>query len=427
MDKVWLKQYQSGVPSDINPDAYASLNEIFEEACRQYADRPAYVNMGTTLTYRALEKEVKKFATFLQQELKLEPGDRFAIMMPNLLQYPIAMFAALKAGLVIVNVNPLYTPRELELQLVDSGAKVILILANVAQTLEKVREKTALKHIILTEVGDCFSFLKSWLINFVVKHIKKMIPTFHFEHSIPFRKALKLGSRQTFQNIRVTANDIAYLQYTGGTTGLAKSAVLLHRNMVANLEQACAWIKPNLKIGQEIIITALPLYHIFSLTANCLVFMKMGALNVLITNPRDMPRFLKELARYPFTAITGVNTLFSALLRQPEFAKLDFSHLKISLGGGMAVQRAVAEQWKRVTQCTLLEAYGLTEASPAVCINPFYLKDYNGSIGLPISSTDISIRDEEGKMLPFNVAGELWVKGPQVMKEYWNKPEETRD
>ena len=343
-----------------------------------------------------------QFCCLFQQELKLKKGDRIGLMMPNLLQYPIAMFGALRAGLAVVNINPLYTPRELEYQLKDSGTETLVVVANFAHTVEKVLDKTPLKNVMVTQIGDCFPFPKSWIVNWVVNHIKKMVPKWKIPQAISFNRALNLGQKKIFQRVNVTGQDIAYLQYTGGTTGIAKAAILTHRNMVANLEQAAAWVKPELQPGKEIVITALPLYHIFSLTANCLLFFKMGALNVLITNPRDIPAFIKELKRYKFTAITGVSTLFNALLNNPEFAKLDFSSLRIALGGGMPVLYTVAERWQKVTHSVLLEAYGLTEACPAVCINPLNLPCYNGTVGLPVTSTDISIRDENEQELSFN-------------------------
>jgi long-chain acyl-CoA synthetase len=367
MKKVWLKNYQPGVPTDINPDTYSSLVEVFEQCSHQYATLDAYVNMGHRMSYAELEHQTRNFAAFLQQELKLKKGDRIGIMMPNLLQYPIAMFGALRAGLIVVNINPLYTPRELEYQLRDSDTETLVVLANFAHTVEKVLDKTLLKNVIITQIGDCFPFPKSWVVNWVVKHIKKMVPEWKIPQAISFNRTLKLGQKKIFQRVNITGEDVAYLQYTGGTTGVAKAAILSHRNMVANLEQAAAWVKPELQPGKEIVITALPLYHIFSLTANCLLFFKIGALNVLITNPRDIPAFIKELKRYKFTAITGVSTLFNALLNNPEFAKLDFSSLRIALGGGMPILHSVAERWQTVTHSVLLEAYGLTEACPAVC------------------------------------------------------------
>ncbi len=428
MEKIWLKSYEPGVPAEINPDQYTSLVDMLEQSCETFAEKPAFANMGQVISYSTFDQQTKDFAAYLQNYLHLKKGDRIALMMPNLLQYPIAMFGALRAGLIVVNVNPLYTVRELEQLLVDSGSIAIVVLANFAHTVQSVLKSISLKHIIITEVGDLLPWPKSWLVNIVVRYLKKMVPSFNIPGYIPFKSILKLGSTLKFTKPELIGEDLAYIQYTGGTTSdLIKGAMLSHRNMVANVEQASSWIKNKVRSGKEIIITALPLYHIFSLTANCLTFMKVGALNVLITNPRDMKAFIHDLKQYPFTAITGVNTLFNALLNQPDFCKLDFSHLRITLGGGMAVQRSVATHWKMVTHTPLLEAYGLTEASPAVCINPFNLKEYNGSIGLPVSSTDISVRDQSGKELPLGEPGELWVKGPQVMQGYWNQPEKTAE
>lgn len=425
MEKVWLQSYQEGVPQDINPDKYQSLSEMFEVACKNYAKKDAFVNMGTRLSFESLEAQSRHFAAYCQEILKLQKGDRIALMMPNLLQYPITLFGALRAGLVVVNVNPLYTARELERQLKDSGAKAIVVIENFADTVAFVLKACDVKHVIVSKIGDCHSFPKSYIINSVVKYIKKMLPKWTIPGHIALSEVLKKGKTLKYQNPKLIGEDIAFLQYTGGTTGIAKGAILTHRNMVANLEQAIAWVKPVLQPGREIIITALPLYHIFSLTANCLTFLELGALNVLITNPRDITGFIKELKKYRFTTITGVNTLFNALLNNQNFASIDFSALNIVLGGGMSVQASVAERWQQVTGVPLLEAYGLTEACPAVCINPMNLQHFNGSVGLPISSTEISVRDNEGQELPINTPGELWVKGPQVMKGYWNKKEET--
>jgi long-chain acyl-CoA synthetase len=345
-------------------------------------------------------------------------------MMPNLLQYPVAVFGILRAGLTVVNVNPLYTPRELEHQLKDSGAVAILIVANFAHVLQEVISKTPVKHVIVTEMGDMLGF-KGSVISFLLKHVKKMVPEYNLPGAVSFKGALAIGHRHELKPVDVGHDDIAFLQYTGGTTGVSKGAMLLHRNIIANMQQAHAWLKPLVTEGQEIIVCALPLYHIFSLTANCMVFSKIGGLNILITNPRDIPAFIEELKKFPVTCMTGVNTLFNALLNHPDFGGINFSTWKLCLGGGMAVQKAVAENWKKRTGVRLIEAYGLTETSPAVCINPMNLQDYNGAIGLPVPSTDIQIRDAEGKELGFNEPGELWVKGPQVMKGYWNRPEET--
>ncbi|MHB8405405.1 MAG: long-chain-fatty-acid--CoA ligase [Gammaproteobacteria bacterium] len=425
MEKIWLKEYPRGVPAEINPDEYASLKAILEDSCRQYAALPAYSNLGASLSYADLDRLSRQFGAWLQNVVGLKKGDRVAIMMPNLLQYPVALFGILRCGMVAVNVNPLYTARELEHQLQDSGARTIVIVENFAATLQEALPHVDVKTIVTTQIGDLLPFPKRTLVNFVVKRVKKMVPAWRIPGAVSFRAALAQGAAQTLDEVIVSHEDIAFLQYTGGTTGVAKGAVLTHRNMVANVLQASAWLGSHLESGKETIITALPLYHIFSLTANCLTFMKIGGHNVLITNPRDMPGFVKELAKVKFTGITGVNTLFNGLLHTPGFEHLDFSALKISLGGGMAVQRAVAAKWKQVTGMPLIEAYGLTETAPAACINPLDLKDYNGSIGLPIPSTDISIRDDDGNELKVGEVGELCFKGPQVMRGYWNRPDET--
>lgn len=425
MEKIWLKNYPKGVPAEINPDIYPSLAHLFDTACQNFTDKPAFTNLGSVMTYAEIDEASRCFAAYLQHKLGCRKGDRLAIMLPNLLQYPVALFGAFKAGMVVVNVNPLYTPRELEHQLRDCGATTIITLANFAHVVQDVAAETALKNIIITEIGDLFSPVKAWIVNAVVKHIKKMVPPWSIPNAIAFRDIIRTGHDLLLQPVELTGEDIALLQYTGGTTGVSKGAVLTHRNMVANVEQASSWLIPFTEAGHEIIITALPLYHIFSLTANCLTFVKLGALNVLITNPRDMNGFIKELARYKFTAITGVNTLFNALLNNPKFVKLDFSRFRLALGGGMAVQRVVAERWATVTGKPLLEAYGLTETSPAVTINPLDLKAYNGSIGLPVPSTEMSIRNEEGKELAIGEIGELCVRGPQVMRGYWNRSDET--
>ncbi|QQZ28563.1 AMP-binding protein [Thiothrix subterranea] len=427
MEKLWLQSYPKHVPAAIDTHQYRSLVDLFQRSVAQYRDRPAYSNMGKILTYAEVDRLTQQFAAYLIHGAGLKPGDRIALMMPNLLQYPIALFGALRAGLVVVNTNPLYTDRELEHQLKDSGAKAIVILANFAHTLESVMDEVGIKTVITTEIGDLLGFPKSLLVNAVVKYVKKMVPAFTLPEAITFNQALTLGKQyaHNFTDTQPQHEDAAFLQYTGGTTGVAKGAVLTHRNMIANMLQAEAWTTEDLISGTEVFITALPLYHVFALTANALFALKMGAKNVLITNPRDLPAFIKDLAHEPFTFITGVNTLYNALLNQPDLQKVDFSRLKIALGGGMAVQKFVAERWKALTGVTLLEAYGLTETSPAVCINPVDLTDYNGMIGLPIPSTDISIRDLDGNELDVGEAGELWVRGPQVMQGYWQRPDET--
>lgn len=424
MIKSWIKSYSKHTPETIDLNEFDSIIDLFEQSCYDYADHTAYVNMGVSLTYRELNEKSKAFASFLQNELNMKKGDRLAIMMPNLLQYPIALFGAMRAGVIIVNVNPLYTPRELEHQLNDSGTTAIVILENFCHVLEACIENTAVKHVITTEIGDMFKFAKRNLVNFVVKKVKKMVPKFNIAHRVSFRKALNIGEFNTFHHIKLSHRDVAFLQYTGGTTGVSKGASLSHKNMIANMQQAHAWL--NFDKGKETVITALPLYHIFALTANCLVFLRLGGCNILITNPRDIPLFIKTLKGCSFSAITGVNTLFKALMNHPHFAEIDFSRLKLSLGGGMAVQEAVATKWKELTGCSLLEAYGLTEAAPAVCINPLHIKDFNGSIGVPLPSTLVSIRNKHNKNCETGIEGELCVKGPQVMSGYWNRPEETK-
>jgi len=412
------------VPAEVDLDEFKSIGDLFEKSAKQYATRKAYINMDKALTYAELDKLSANFGAYCQSVLKLPRGSRIALMMPNLLQYPVCLYGALRAGYTVVNCNPLYTERELEHQLKDSGAEAIVIVENFASVLEKVVARTPVKHVIVTQLGDLLDFPKRMIVNLVVKHVKKMVPAWQIANAIELRDALIEGGRHPLKPAEVGHEDIAFLQYTGGTTGVSKGAMLTHRNIIANLQQSHAWIRPFLK-DHEIIITALPLYHIFALTANCLTFFKIGATNVLITNPRDIPGFIKEIAKYPFTTITGVNTLFNAMVNNPEFARIDLSNLRLTLGGGMAVQRAVAERWKEITGVTLLEAYGLTETSPAATINPVDLEEYNGCIGLPISSTEVSIRDDDGKELPIGEAGELCIRGPQVMKGYWNRPEET--
>ena len=426
MEKIWLKSYPPGVPAEIDVNEFRSLGELFDRSVKRFADKTAYVCMGKAITYAELDAASARFGAFLQRDLGLPKGTRVALMMPNVLQYPIAMFGALRAGYTIVNVNPLYTARELEHQLKDSGAEAIVILENFAHTLEQVRAQVPIRHVIVTSLGELLGFPKGAIVNFVVRRVRKLVPPWTLDGHLSFGDALARGAAHALQPVEVGHEDAAFLQYTGGTTGVAKGAVLTHRNIVANLQQAHAWISPVVTEGREIIITALPLYHIFSLTANCLTFIKIGATNVLIPNPRDIPGFIKELAKHRFTVITGVNTLFNALLNNPEFAKLDFSSLRVALGDGMAVQQAVAEKWKQITGAALVEAYGLTETSPAVTINPLDLKAFNHSIGLPISSTEVSIRDDDGIEQAIGQRGELCVRGPQVTPGYWNRPEETR-
>ncbi len=424
IEKPWLKSYPPGVPAEIDASRYASIGQIFAESCARFGTAPAFTNMGRTLTFSDLDRLSRDFGAWLQGVAGLERGARVAIMLPNLLQYPVALFGALRAGYTVVNCNPLYTPRELEHQLKDSGATAIVILENFAKTLEAVIGHTQVKTVVTTQIGDLLGFPKSAITNFVVKRVKKMVPGWTLPGTVAFGDALATGRGKTLEEPALTHQDIAFLQYTGGTTGVSKGAMLTHGNIVANLLQTAAWWGTGLREGEETIITALPLYHIFALTGNCLTFMKFGGHNILITNPRDMPGFVKELAKHRFTCITGVNTLFNGLLNTPGFAELDFGPMKMSLGGGMAVQRAVAERWKQVTGKPLVEGYGLTETSPGACINPVG-GEYTGFAGLPISSTVVTIRDDDARVLPIGEAGEICIAGPQVMKGYWNRPDET--
>ncbi len=425
MDPIWRDSYPPGIPAEINPEAYRSVGEMFCDSAARYPDAPAFACMGMTYSYGEVERMSRAFAAYLQGDLGLPHGTRVAIMLPNIHQYPVAMLGILRAGYTVVNCNPLYTPRELGGQLADSGAKAILILENFAHTLEQVLPQTNVEHVIITRLGDMLAFPKANIVNLVVRRVKKLVPNWNIPGALRFKHVLAAGAKRQYHQVDVAPEDLAFLQYTGGTTGIPKGAMLTHRNMIANLEQAYAWIKPHVRDGQEVIVTALPLYHIFALLANCLVFIKIGAKNVLITNPRDIPAFVKELEKEPFTAITGVNTLFNALLHNDDFRKLDFSALRLTLGGGMAVQKSVAEEWKAVTGTPLVEAYGLTETSPAATINPLDITDYTGSIGLPISSTDVSIRTPEDAEVAIGEPGELCIRGPQVMAGYWQRPEET--
>ncbi len=423
--RPWLAQYPKGVPAEIDLEQYRNIVSVLEDSCDKYRSKPAFENMGKVISYDELDRLSYQFACHLLLDLKLKKGDRVAIMMPNLLQYPVAIFGVLRAGLTVVNTNPLYTARELKHQLNDSGAVAIVVVENFANVVQEVIKDTPVKHVFTTAVGDMLGFPKRLIVNFVLKYLRKAVPDFSLPGAVSFVDAVNAGAGKKLPTIDIAPSDIAFLQYTGGTTGVSKGAMLTHRNLVANMQQSSAWLGTNVKLGEEEIITALPLYHIFALTANCLVFIKFGGLNHLITNPRDMPGFVKTLSGIRFTAITGVNTLFNGLLNTPGFDKLDFSRLHLTLGGGMAVQRAVAERWKKVTGVTLVEAYGLTETSPAACINPMDLKDFNGAIGLPVPSTEACVQDEEGKILPIGEVGELCIRGPQVMAGYWQRPEET--
>ncbi len=424
MERIWIKSYPKGVPAQIDIDQYASVRDLFEESVGKYATRPAFTCMGKSITFGELDTLSKAFGGWLQG-LGCKKGARIALMMPNILQYPICLFGTLRAGCTVVNVNPLYTARELEHQLADSGAEVLVCVENFAHIVAEVVGRTKVRQVVVTSIGELLG-LKGILVDFVLRHVKKMVPKFSLPGSIRLSDALADGRRRSLERVTLGHDDIAFLQYTGGTTGVAKGAMLINRNVVANMLQARAWVAPMLDANRrEVIITPLPLYHIFSLTANCLVFMSVGGENVLIPNPRDIPGFVKEIAKYRFTAITGVNTLFNALVNNADFARLDFSSLRITLGGGMAVQEAVALKWKQVTGHPLIEAYGLTETSPAVTINPLDLPAYNGSIGLPIPSTDLMLRDDAGAEVPLGQPGEICVRGPQVMAGYWQRPDET--
>lgn len=426
MEKIWLKHYPQAVPAEIDPDRYSSIVDIFEQSVAKYKNNVAYINMGREMTFAELDKQTQAFAAYLQG-MGLVKGDAVAVMMPNLLQNPVAIFGILRAGLTVVNVNPLYTARELKHQLNDAGAKAIVIIENFAHTLAEVVDQTGIQKVFLTRVGDMLPAPKRWLVNFVVKHVKKAVPAFQLSNTLNFMDAIKAGQSMSYTRPQVNGDCIAFLQYTGGTTGVSKGAMLTHRNLVANLEQVSNILEMAIEEGKELVVTALPLYHIFALTANCLVFVKYGCRNLLITNPRDMPGFVKELSKYPFTVITGVNTLFNGLLNTPGFKDLDFSRLKFVLGGGMAVQRPVAERWQAVTGKVLLEGYGLTECSPAVCITQPNIGRYTGSIGYPVPSTDIKLLDEDGNEVPLGEPGEMYVKGPQVMKGYLNREEATAE
>jgi long-chain acyl-CoA synthetase len=423
--KIWLRDYPPDVPAEIDPDSIPSLKQLYEDACRQHASQVAFTNMGVSLTYAEVEEKSRRFGAWLQKEAGLRKGDRVAIMMPNVLQYPVAIIGCHRAGCTVVNVNPLYTARELEHQLNDSGATMIVIFENAAATLAQVIARTSVRHVIVTGVGDLLGFPKGPLTNFVIRRVKKMVPPWSLPRALRFRDVIARGGALELEPVEVGGADVAFLQYTGGTTGVSKGAVLTHRNMVANTLQSVAFLPELTQYDNPAVITALPLYHIFALTTNMLLFMRVGGNNVLITNPRDMPGFVKELSKVKFTFITGVNTLFNALLHTPGFDKLDFSSLKVALGGGMAVQAAVSERWRQVTGRHICQGWGLTESSPVGTVNLPRTSEFTGSIGYPIPSTEISIRDDDGKALPVGSVGEICIRGPQVMRGYWNRPEET--
>ncbi len=423
MERIWLKSYPGGMPADVTWNEHKSVGELFEKSCKKFAERPAFHCMGKSLSFAEVDRMSRDFAAWVQAK-GLAKGGRVAIMMPNCLQYPVALFGTLRAGYTVVNVNPLYTARELEHQLKDSGAEVIVILENFAHTLEEVLPRTPVKHIVVAALGDLLG-VKGAIVNFVVRNVKKMVPAFELPSAERFNAVLKQGAGLQMKPFEVGHADIAFLQYTGGTTGVSKGAMLTHENILANIEQAAGNLIHALGGERPVIITALPLYHIFSLTVNCLLMAKMGGENILITNPRDIPAFVKELGKHKYNMITGVNTLFNAFLNNADFHKLDFSHVKICVGGGMAVQKAVADKWKQVTGKALLEGYGLTETSPCATMNPVSVTDYNGSIGLPLPSTDLEIRDDDNKPVPLGQPGEICIKGPQVMKGYWQRPDET--
>lgn len=417
----WLENYPRSVPHDVDVDAHRNLVELFENSFNLFRDRSAFTCMGKTLSYSDVDRLSKAFGAYLQKSLGLKKGDRIAIQLPNVLQYPIALYGALRAGLIVVNTNPLYTPREMKHQFNDAGVKAVVILANFAQNLEKIIDETGIEHVIVTELGDQLGLVKGNLVNFVVKHVKKLVPAYKLPRAISFRKTLLVGQLQHLDTPQIESSDIAFLQYTGGTTGVSKGAILTHRNMIANCLQCAAWMSPGTTGQGDLIVTPLPLYHIFSLTVNCLMLSKQGGHNLLIPNPKDIPSFVKELSRYRFNIMTGVNTLFNGLLNTPGFKDLDFSNLKGAVGGAMAVQDVVAKRWREVTGSPLLEGYGLSETSPVLCCNPLDGKHRSGTIGIPMPSTEVGIFDENGNQVPQGESGEICARGPQVMAGYWNK------
>jgi len=426
MDKIWLKSYPSWVPERIDYKGFESIQDLFQKSVEKFADKKAATNMGHSLSFRELDRISTQFAAYLQQTLKLQKGDRIAIMMPNLLQYYVALYGALRAGLAVVNINPLYTARELTIQLKDSGATTVVVLANFAHVVEKALPDLDVKNVIVTEIGDMFNFPKKQLVNFVVKYIKHMVPSWHIPNAIKFAEVLKVGSNQTFQPVDIKSEDVAFLQYTGGTTGIPKGAILTHQNIVSNVLQAVTWVGDAMQEGKEVVIAPLPLYHVFSLTITSIMFFVLGGEVVLITNPRDLPSLIAEMKKTPYTSIVGINTLYNALLNKENFRSLDFSRLKHSIAGGMATQQAVADRWQKVTGSFIIEGYGLTETSPIITINPFTITEFTGSIGLPVPSTEVKFVDENNNEVAVGEVGELCVRGPQVMHDYWQQPEESK-
>lgn len=427
-DRLWLQKYPHGVPPEIDADAYTSIIDVIETTCRKFAPNPCFSNLGKTLTFQQIEIQSRAFAAYLQSLPGIKPGDRIAIQLPNLLQFPVALFGALRAGLIVVNTNPLYTSREMEHQFKDSGAKILLICANFAKQLEPVLANTQLETVIVTQIGDALPAPKRWLVNAVIKYVKRMVPSYRLPKAVSYLSVLKKGKALSFKRIQRAGTDLAFIQYTGGTTGVSKGAMLTHRNIVANMEQISAWLRPTLKEGEDVCLTPLPLYHVFSLSANAMALFKYGTHNVLVTNPRDIKALIGEMRRYKLTLMTGVNTLFNALMNHPDFTKVDFSSMKCAVGGAMALQKAVTERWNKLTGSVLIEGYGLTETSPVVCVNSLAKEDVRvGSVGLPIPSTEVKLVDDKGRQVANGETGEIWVRGPQVMQGYWNKPEESKN
>jgi long-chain acyl-CoA synthetase len=423
--RIWTQHYYSGMKQTMDYGGYQSLMNAFDDSVKKFSQQKSFSNMGYSLSYAELDKKAGQFASFLQHELKLKKGDRIALQLPNLLQFPIALFGALRAGLIVVNTNPLYTPKEMQFQFKDSGAKAILILANFAYNLEQVIKDTEIESVIVTEIGDALPLPKRLLVNTVVKHIKKMVPAYQLPQAYSFNQALEIGAARPYTEVPLTREDVAFLQYTGGTTGVSKGATLSHGNVLANMMQIAEWMKPKLREGQEIILTPLPLYHIFSLSVNCMALMRYGAENVLITNPKDIPGFIKEMKKHKFTILSGVNTLFNALMNHKDFASVDFSSCKLSVAGGMALQTSVAKRWLEVTKTPIMEGYGLSETSPVLTVNPIWGGDIVGTIGIPVHATDLVLLDDDGREVPVGTEGEIAAKGPQVMKGYWNRPDES--